>query len=225
MENRTDDTAWKRYEQMRPRTEIAIPAEALTALPGTYQLTDGSFCEITAEDGHLLIRVNAQPQVRMFAEAPDAYFLRLVPAQITIQRTSGGVTGLTIHQNGQEISATRTTAEALAEAEAALANRKAAKQPLSQSEPALRRLIGEHMTGQIDYTRITPALADLMRPQEQIARQELVKAGPLQDLRFLGVNENGFDVFELLFAHTRQNWGIAHDKGGLVDGLFMRPSL
>ncbi|SMY07761.1 MerR family transcriptional regulator [Flavimaricola marinus] len=225
LDTQTDDIAWKRYEQARPRTAIDMPAEALGTLPGAYRLFDDSFCEIKAEDGKLFIRVNAQPQVEMFAEAPDAYFLKLVPAQITIQRSGGDVTGLTIHQNGQEISATRTTAKELAEAEVALADRKSARQPLAESEPALRRLIDEHLSGQIDYARITPALAELMRPQEGMARQELVKAGALQEARFLGVDDNGFDVFELRFENTRQNWGIAHDNVGRVDGLFMRPAL
>lgn len=225
LETQIDDLAWKRYEQARPRKAIDMPPDALTALPGAYRLYDGSFCEIIAEAGHLFIRVNAQPQVEMFAEAPDAFFLKLVPAQITIQRKDDTVTGLTIHQNGQEIAAERTSAMALAEAEAALAGRKAAKAPLPDSKPALRRIIAEQQSGRIDYDRITPALAELMRPQEQFVRTELTKAGALQDVRFLGVDDNGFDVFDIRFEHTRHSWGITHDPQGRIDGLFMRSAL
>lgn len=225
LENQTDDLAWKRYEQMRPRSETPIPAETLDALPGHYRLSDGSYCEVTAQDGHLFVRVNAQPQVEIFAEGPDAFFLKAVPAQISVHRTDGAVSGLTIHQNGQDITASRTTAQNYAAAKTALDTRKAAKQPLPESEPAIRRLIDEHLTGAIDYTAISPALAELMRPQEDVARDELAKAGPLTKVKFLGVNENGFDVFQLRFKNTRQDWGIAHDTQGRVDGLFMRPAL
>ena len=83
------------------------PAEPLAVDPdryvGDYELAPNFRIVVTREGNALFGQPTDQPKVQMFAEKEDEFFLKVVDAQISFTKdSSGNVTGLVLHQNGQD---------------------------------------------------------------------------------------------------------------------------
>lgn len=88
------------------RQEVAVSAEALAAYAGTYEATPSFGFTVSAADGKLTAQATGQQPLELFAEGPDAFFLKVVDARITFTRDAAGVVdGLVLHQGGRELPA------------------------------------------------------------------------------------------------------------------------
>ena len=64
---------------------------------------------VTVRDGALHLKPGARPARRLWPETTTAFFVKEVDAQVTFVRDADGtVTGLVIHQNGEDRAAART---------------------------------------------------------------------------------------------------------------------
>jgi CubicO group peptidase (beta-lactamase class C family) len=64
------------------------------------------------EGEHLTGQATGQSAFRMWASAPDEFFLKVADAQVTFTRGADGkVNGLVLHQNGRDMRAERATAQ------------------------------------------------------------------------------------------------------------------
>jgi serine-type D-Ala-D-Ala carboxypeptidase/endopeptidase len=96
----------KPAEPPRERSEVQVAPEILRDYVGEYQLTPEFAITVTLENGALFLQATNQPRFPIFAESDSTFFLRVVDAQITFQRDAGGrVTGLILHQGGQNMPA------------------------------------------------------------------------------------------------------------------------
>jgi hypothetical protein len=87
----------------RPRTAIELPAPALAAYVGVYQLDETQQLDITAHDDALFVRSTGGATVRLWPESTSDFFLKDVDAQVTFRRdASGAVTELIVHQFGRD---------------------------------------------------------------------------------------------------------------------------
>ena len=102
---------WDSFAQPAPRgyrppverVEITLPEDVLRGYVGEYQLSPELSITITLENGRLQAEPTGQPKATLFAEARDAFFLRVVNAQIRFTRAaSGEVTGLVLDQGGRQ---------------------------------------------------------------------------------------------------------------------------
>jgi CubicO group peptidase (beta-lactamase class C family) len=85
-----------------PRTEVAVDSTILGRYVGEYELAPTFHIAVTREGNGLFVQATGQPKFPIFAESDSAFFLKVVDAQITFTRDSTGtVTGLVLHQNGQ----------------------------------------------------------------------------------------------------------------------------
>ncbi|MEI9853093.1 MAG: DUF3471 domain-containing protein [Sphingomonas sp.] len=90
------------------RQAIALPPEALKAYEGTYALSPTFGFTVRLEGGRLMVQATGQDAFEIFAEKPDAFFLKVVDAQILFTRDeSGKVDGATLRQNGRDAPATK----------------------------------------------------------------------------------------------------------------------
>jgi CubicO group peptidase (beta-lactamase class C family) len=88
------------------RNEISLPVETLKDYVGSYPLQRGVEFAVTQEDGVLSVQLGAQPKFPVFATAKDEFFYKVVEAQLSFKRDAAGkVTGLVLHQNGQDLPA------------------------------------------------------------------------------------------------------------------------
>lgn len=90
------------------RTAIELPAAVLARYVGEYQLAPSATLEITLSNGALYGRLTGQPAFRLWPETETDFFLKEVDAQITfIRDAQSAVTGLVLHQAGQNSTASK----------------------------------------------------------------------------------------------------------------------
>jgi len=78
-----DAVAWRRYEQTRPRTEISIDPALYARYVGNYRFPDGSVMTVSTREGGLAAQLAGQNRLDVFPEAPNSFFYRAVPAQLS----------------------------------------------------------------------------------------------------------------------------------------------
>jgi CubicO group peptidase (beta-lactamase class C family) len=86
---------------------IPIEREALGAYIGTYDLNGARFV-FTREGDRLYAKLGDQPRFRVYPDAPDSFFWKVVVARVTFIVKDGRATSVVLHQNGQEFTAIRT---------------------------------------------------------------------------------------------------------------------
>ncbi|GAC1659066.1 MAG: hypothetical protein NVS4B3_26920 [Gemmatimonadaceae bacterium] len=99
----------------RPRTAIDVPAALLAQYVGTYDLPPSPLQDapafvlvVTLKDGALYLTPGARPQARLWPETASDFFVKEADAQITFIKAPGGaVTGLVVHQNGENRAASK----------------------------------------------------------------------------------------------------------------------
>jgi DNA-binding transcriptional MerR regulator len=226
MTDTTSETiAWRRYEQMRPRSEQAIDRRLYADYVGHYQLDTVVFT-IRHQDDRLLARVTGQVELELFPEAVDRFFYKAVPAQISfIRNPEGLVTALTLHQGGHEQTAERVETGAAAALEERLAERIREKRPVENSRLLLQELVRQHQQGEPDYAKMTPPLAAIAEEQAEIIQAELQRLGPTKDITFKGVTDDGWDVYDVSFEKGRQEWSFSLAADGRFDGIVFRRAM
>ncbi|HEV2502566.1 MAG TPA: MerR family transcriptional regulator [Mesorhizobium sp.] len=219
-----DAIAWRSYEQARPRTAVEIDADLYTDYAGHYQLRDGPGLAIIHRDGHLFIQVTGQPEVEAFPESDHAFFLKVVPAQITFTRSVAGVVDqLVLHQGGLDIPAQRIDETVSREIQAALDKRIRDRTPAPDSEALLRATINDHMRGEPDFERMSPALAAAARTQKDVIAKDLARLGALVAVTFRGVSQEGWDVYDVRFERGEVEWSFSLTPDGKFSGMLLRP--
>lgn len=87
---------------------ITLPLEVLQQYTGSYTLAPNLVLAISETNGHLFAQATNQARARIFPQARDEFFYKVVDAQLSFQRDAAGkVTGLVLHQNGRELSGPR----------------------------------------------------------------------------------------------------------------------
>ena len=221
-----DTVAWKRYEQNRPRTEVAIDKAVYDDYAGAYRFADrGGYYFVVSRDGHLFTRVIGQLDIEIFPESETQFFMKALPVQVSFVRDAdGAVNSLVHHQGGAEFEAERVDPATAQTAEADLERRRQEKLPQPHSEEMLRQVIAEHARGEPNYDAMSPPLAELAREQKDLVKTGLQFAGPLESLKFRGVGQSGVDVYDAKFANGDMEWGIEIGDDGKISTLYYRDS-
>jgi DNA-binding transcriptional MerR regulator len=220
-----DTAAWRRYEQMRPRTEVPINAGLLNDYSGAYETADGTISIVTNHGGQLAYRIVGQSDIDIFPEGAAEFFMKVLPVQIKFCRDQDGrVDGLVHHQNGFEDHATKVALDPILNVEAHVQQRIRDQKPMAESENILRRLIEEHAQGEPNLDDMAPALAALAVEQKEFIQKDLEKAGALKSLSFKGVQQ-GLDIYDVEFENTKMEWGFAVTHRGKISHLYLRPAL
>jgi CubicO group peptidase (beta-lactamase class C family) len=88
------------------RKEAAIDSKVYDLYVGDYELSPGFIITILKRGGKLISQATGQPEVELFPESETRFFLKVVDAQVEFARdASGKVTGLVLHQGGQDLPA------------------------------------------------------------------------------------------------------------------------
>ena len=90
------------------RAEIALPSGTLEEYVGVYTVEKPVRLTLLRRGDGLVARLTGQPFWPVFASAKDEFFYKIVDAQLSFHRDAAGkVTGLTLHQNGRDLQASR----------------------------------------------------------------------------------------------------------------------
>jgi CubicO group peptidase (beta-lactamase class C family) len=91
--------------QVPPREAISIDPQLLPRYAGQYRLGPEFTLTVTGEDNRLFVQATGQQRLEIFAESETEFFYRAVDAQISFELDPAGeVTGLVLHQNGQDMA-------------------------------------------------------------------------------------------------------------------------
>jgi D-alanyl-D-alanine-carboxypeptidase/D-alanyl-D-alanine-endopeptidase len=90
--------------------EITLSADMMKQYPGVYELDRDARFTVLLRGGKLYVNLTGQPFLRGFAKAPDRFFYKAVAAEIAFNRSEDEIQSLTLFQNGNELTARRTSA-------------------------------------------------------------------------------------------------------------------
>ena len=91
------------YQPPAARKEVTVNPEILKSYVGQYELAPGIIFDVIVENDQLQVQLTGQPRFPVFAESETKFFYKVVDAQLTFQKDSGGkVTSLILHQGGRD---------------------------------------------------------------------------------------------------------------------------
>jgi CubicO group peptidase (beta-lactamase class C family) len=89
-----------------PRKEAAVDPKVLDRLTGDYELAPDFLITILRRGDKLISQATGQPEIELFPESETRFFLKVVDAQVDfVIDAAGRVTGLVLHQGGQDLPA------------------------------------------------------------------------------------------------------------------------
>ncbi len=102
--------AVSRNEKPRLRDSgMVLSAEQLAAYEGVYTVAPSANFTVVRRGDQLWTQLTGQPFFRLFPhEKEDRFFLKVVAAELQFHRENGRIVSLTNHQNGREITATKS---------------------------------------------------------------------------------------------------------------------
>jgi hypothetical protein len=87
---------------------IQLAADALGAFEGEYRSDSGFNCTITRQNDKLFLTSGKQPRIELHPESETKFFMKVLNAEITFDRTDKGeVKSLSLQQDGRTVSAER----------------------------------------------------------------------------------------------------------------------
>lgn len=96
------------YIPMVKRTVVEVAPEILRRYCGDYKVNENLNLTISLEKGQMFAQATGQQKVELFPESETEFFLKVANAQVTFELDEkGAVTGLILHQGGQDIRAER----------------------------------------------------------------------------------------------------------------------
>jgi CubicO group peptidase (beta-lactamase class C family) len=92
-----------------PKKEVVVDPGIYDRYRGEYEVTPGFTIVILRRGDKLISQATGQPEVELFPESETRFFLKVVDATVDfVKDGTGKVTGLVIHQGGQDIPARKT---------------------------------------------------------------------------------------------------------------------
>lgn len=202
--------------------QIDVPVAVLDEYIGNYEFNGNLLVTITRSGNQLSSQVMGQPATEIYPSAATEFFYKGVKARISFVKDGPGpATALVFHQNGHDMTMSRIDAGVAAQIKANLAAKVQAQTPSPGTEAALRSLIEEHISGNFDYSKMSPELAKAVR--EQLPRSEPLykQLGALKSVEFRGVGNMGWDIYDVKFEHGNAQYRIVLSSDGIITGALM----
>lgn len=203
-------------------TQVSVAPEVLERYVGAYQASDTTVLTFRREGDHLVSRRTGQGWLAKYPMSDTKFFAKVVELTDTfVVDDAGRVTALVHLQNGREETYPRidsSTAEAI---EAKLAAKIKSQLANPASEAALRRLIDGTMSGNPNYPEMSSMLQDATREQLPRLREGLNRAGPVESVKFVGVGNQGWDIYQVTHESGASIWRIHLTDSGIIDGALL----
>ena len=199
--------------------EIELAASTLDRYTGYYKFQGYMVMSVTRDGQQLSSQMSGQQALPIYPESATAFFFKAVDAQIDfVSDVQGNVTGLVHHQHGRDFTMPRIDATTAQQIAAALAAKVQSQSPTPGSEAAVRRLIAGVADGKPDYDEMSPVLADAVRKQLPQLQSANAVLGPVVSIKFMGVGNQGWDIYQLTHEHGASQVRIALDSNGIIIG-------
>lgn len=206
--------------------EIQLSEAALDGYVGTYRLGEDSVLTIARRGAQVKAQITGQPAIDIFPESSKLFFFKVVDAQLHfVLDGKGKATGFELHQNGVQLEAVRIESAEAEQINQVLADKIKGQTATAGSEAALRRMVESQAAGKPNYAEMSPELAAETKKQMPQIKSLFDNIGPLQSIKFRGVGNQGWDVYELKFERAVLVGRIHLTPSGIINGalLIMEP--
>jgi hypothetical protein len=199
------------------RREITVDPKVLGGYQGAYKMAMGPDLAIVLEGRQLWSKLGPQAPMAIFPESDHAFFLKTIDAQLEFSEDGSQVT---LHQNRRDVVGQRMDGAAskpLVDAALAVAKRIKSQTAAPGSEALVRMQMEKLRTGNPDYDRMVPPVANVTRQQLPQIQARLADLGALQSATFKGVASNGADIYQLKFENGSFEYRIATGADGKLE--------
>jgi hypothetical protein len=204
--------------------EISLPASEMERFTGFYKLSDTAVMTISRVGDQLLSQLTGQQAIEIYPESATKFFVKVVDAQLSfVVNEQGLVTALVLHQHGANMNAPRIEALEAKKINKTLASKIKSRQPTPGSEDALRKLIATLGSESPDYSIMSEGMAKATKEQWFGLHSAAKALGAIQSIKFDGVADDGWDLYEVKHQNGRSNWRIAISDDGIIVGAFVKP--
>jgi bla regulator protein blaR1 len=181
---------------------------------------------VTLSGTQLSTQLTGQPAVEIYPQSATHFFLKVVDANLDFVTTGKGpATAVVLHQNGQNVTLPRMDDAAVAQFDAKVAARTQSKTPQPGTQAAVIDWINRMEKGQpLDYTKMSPPLADAMKAQADQAASVISSLGALQSLTFQRTEASGADVYLAKFLTGSLQFQILIDSKGIINAFGAMPA-
>lgn len=209
--------------EKQERKEIKLPAHTLDRYVGTYQFLGGQIFTVTRKGDGLQTQLTGQPTVDIYAESENAFFLKVVDAQLVFASDGGPASSVTLTQGGGNFFMPRIDEASIAQLKAEVAARVANNTPAPGSEAATRKFVNAMSAGTPNYEDMEAHLADTVRVQMPNLKKSMEFLGAVQSIEFLRVGDGGWDVYRVRYANGALLLRIGLAPNGKINYSLMLP--
>jgi len=202
--------------------EILLTASELEQFTGFYKLSDSAVMTIRRTGSQLVSQLTGQPAIEIYPESKTQFFVKVVDAQLSfITNEQGLVTAMVLHQHRANMNAPRIEALEAEKINSTLADKVKSQQPTPGSEDALRKLIATLGSENPDYSIMSEGMAQATKEQWLVLHPGAKALGAVQSVKFDGVNDQGWDLYEVKHQNGRSDWQILISVDGIIVGAWV----
>jgi beta-lactamase regulating signal transducer with metallopeptidase domain len=197
------------YEQSRPQKEVPFDSKDFDKYVGYYQFAPMYFAHVVRENNRYYFDLTDDDALEIFPESATKFFSTIRVSQVRfVSDATGGVSGLVLYRDGFLRPAKRVAESVATRAEAELRQRIRNDVPSPETEAYARRMIDGMERGEPDYDDMGPVLAYANQLNLARIRALMLRLGKFESVAFDKVAANGWDVYEVTFAHARVEYNI-----------------
>jgi len=209
--------------EKRSHQETAIDTGLLDAYVGSYRYGDAVLL-VTRDGTQLTAGPAGQSGSPIYPRSRTEFFFKRMDAQISFATDAQGMAvSLTMHRAGGDLTMKRIDAYTAQQ----IAGATAEKQRTRSSEPGrvavLSRLVDGIVTGKPDTGEMHLRLARAVNDRLSQLQSVVAPLGAVQSVQYLGVDNQGSDVYTVEQQHGVSHWRVAVDATGLMYGAMVTP--
>ena len=204
---------------------IELPASQLDKYVGYYEMNDHQLMTITQHDGQLYAAGTGEGPGPIYPETATTFFTgsKANSSGITfVLDAQGRATSLVVRQTAgnYEGAAPRVDSATAAQISARVSAKIQGQLQSPGTEDAVQRVITATMASNPNYSEMTPELAKSLRTHYESLQKAYEGLGSVQSVRFSGVGQSGWDIYNVVFEKGVMQYRIA-----LADGVITNLSI
>ncbi len=175
---------------------------------------------ITRKDAKLWLEPFGQPALELEPTAEAEFAIRTLDRVLCFEQLEGNVAKrMVIWRRGVRFQSSRIDAETAGLIKQALEERIKNRIPMPGSEQAVRQMIERGRVGNPNYEQMSPEFARVIRAQLPYWRIIGQYFGAILSIEFLGVSNQGWDIYSVQHEHDVHRYRIALGDDGKVYGF------
>jgi bla regulator protein blaR1 len=205
--------------------EAAVDPQLLNGYVGSYQYGNAVLL-VTLDGQKLAARLAGQSGSPIYPRSNTEFFSKRNDAQITfITDAQGKAVSLTVHRAGGDVKMKRIDAATAQEIASMTAEKQRTRSPDPGRAAALTRLVDGIVTGKPNTDDMRAGLATAVGHPLSKLQSVIAPLGAVQSVQYLGVDNQGADVYTVEQEHGVSHWRVALDSTGLISGAMVTPGL